>query len=145
MWYPPHGEPLRPPAPKVTRDTPAFFMEVIVANENADRQVRCARCFQLRRAAKRLPEGFPADVQICGGCAMDIDRALGFVLAQGFSLVRVDTGEMIGLGVAFPDSDGKLPEPAASETPQTPHTTTEKAPETSLDDSTPRSGGQKAS
>lgn len=44
---------------------------------------RCSLCFQLREPAKRdvLP-----GVAICGRCAMDVERILGYLAANGHGL-----------------------------------------------------------
>lgn len=63
---------------------------------------RCSLCFQLREPSKRDP--LPG-VAVCGRCAMDLERVLGFLAAQGhgialdlFGTTRVldlNTGEVI--------------------------------------------------
>ena len=54
---------------------------------------------------------------------MDVDRVVGFLAALGFSLVAVDTGEVVGLQTSFSaegDADTAPGQAAASETPKPP-------------------------
>ena len=44
---------------------------------------RCERCFREREEAKKQPV---ADINICGGCAMDVDAVIGFLEFCGYAL-----------------------------------------------------------
>ena len=58
--------------------------------------MRCTSCFRERQAAKSMPAGLPADTKICGGCAMDIDRALGYLsMASGMGVTISMEGQMV--------------------------------------------------
>ncbi len=43
----------------------------------------CTVCYSNRPQAKRIPTGFPAEMGICTGCAIDMDKTLGYMALQG--------------------------------------------------------------
>ncbi len=70
----------------------------------------CTVCYSNRPQAKRIPTGFPAEMGICTGCAIDMDKTLGYMALQGHGfcislegklhLVDLMTGEAWPTGFA---------------------------------------------
>lgn len=66
----------------------------------------CILCYSNRPKAKRTPMGFPEETPVCTGCAIDMDKTLGFMALNGHGVmlnvqgvlhvVDIETGESWG-------------------------------------------------
>jgi len=55
----------------------------------------CTVCYGNRPQAKRIPVGFPAEVAICTGCAIDMDKTLGYMALQGHGFCLRQDGRLV--------------------------------------------------
>lgn len=55
-------------------------------------QGRCSRCFKMRDLQVVLPETEP----VCRGCFSEVDAAVGWLSWQGYGVLQLETGQLIG-------------------------------------------------
>lgn len=74
----------------------------------------CVVCYSNRPQAKRIPTGFPAGMGICTGCAIDMDKSLGFMALQGHGFMLNLEGKLhlidLMTGEAWPTDFGTVAE-----------------------------------
>jgi len=54
----------------------------------------CTVCYGNRPQAKRMPIGLPAETAICTGCAIDIDKTLGYFALRGHGFMFNMSGQL---------------------------------------------------
>lgn len=74
----------------------------------------CTLCYGNRPQAKRIPTGFPTEMGICTGCAIEMDKTLGYMALQGHGLLLNLEGTLhvinLETGQAWPTSYGTMHE-----------------------------------